>query len=56
MKQQINNLLSPANAALIIDYIDGYSYKDIAQRNNKSESAVGTTIHRIKKKLHKHFK
>ncbi len=55
LKQQLSSLLSPSNAALIIDYMEGYSYKDIAQRNNKSSSAVGVSIHRIKKHLRQHF-
>ena len=48
---QVINQLEPLNRALILLFLDGKSYSEIAQIMGISESNVGTKLNRIKTKL-----
>ena len=43
--------LPPAKRALVVLYLDGFSYREIADVVGISESNVGVTLNRIKKEL-----
>jgi len=43
--------LQPAKRALVVLYLDGFSYREIAEVVGISESNVGVSLNRIKKEL-----
>lgn len=50
------NTLPPLSKSLILLYLDGLKYSEIAEIMGISESNVGVRINRIKAELKKHFK
>ena len=43
--------LPPAKRALVVLYLDGFTYREIAEVVGISESNVGVSLNRIKKEL-----
>lgn len=54
--KQLINALEGKNKALVILYLEGYKYKEIATILETTESNIGTRFSRIVKKLRKKFK
>lgn len=51
IENKINNTLSKLELNVLIYYLDGYSYQQIAEKIDKDVKAVDNAIQRIKKKI-----
>lgn len=51
VKEKIQILLSEEEKNILKDKIDGYSYKEIAKKNNKSNKYIDNKLSKIKNKL-----
>jgi len=46
-----SHILSPLEARILTDYLDGLSYAEIAQRTDRSEKSIDNAIQRIRRKM-----
>ena len=54
-KEALARILTLDNCQIMIYYIEGYSYKEIAQAIDMNENTVATRIRRAKKTIANHF-
>lgn len=52
---RLRGVLSPLEHRILVLYLDGYSYREIAGATGKSTKAVDNAMCRIKEKLRKYF-
>ncbi|WP_101773867.1 RNA polymerase sporulation sigma factor SigH [Peptostreptococcus faecalis] len=55
IEKKINEVLSPFEEEVLILYISGHSYSDIAKELKKDSKSVDNAIQRIKRKMEKHL-